>query len=76
MGWLKKFGRAQNILELVKGQGIYLKKWAADKKDNVIIGQMSGIQTNVYGRVLEQKEWSTTTVIYGINLQGDPLQYA
>ena len=72
----KTYMPTQNILELVKGQGIYLKKWAADKKDNVIIGQMSGIQTNVYGRVLEQKEWSTTTaVIYGINLQSQVIHY-
>ena len=52
---------------------IYLNQ---TKKININYWMKSGIQTNVYGRVLEQKEWSTTTVIYGINLQGDPLQYA
>ena len=54
---------------------IYLNQ-TLSKKININYWMKSGIQTNVYGRVLEQKEWSTTTVIYGINLQGDPLQYA
>ena len=53
-----------------------LQRSSGQKNDNIIFGQNSAIPTMVYGRVLEQKEWSTTTVIYGINLQGDPLQYA
>ena len=53
-----------------------LQRSSGQKNDNIIFGHNFANPNMVYGRVLEQKEWSTTTVIYGINLQGDPLQYA